>query len=222
MKKRVSILLLSSVLALGVSCKKDNAADAEVNDAAATTEVSAESQKYTVDAAGSTIEWKASKPTGNHNGTIGLSNGEISVKDGNLEAGKFTIDMKSITVTDLKAGDGKEDLESHLKGLGKDDADHFFNINKYPTGTFEMTGSSKEGEKTMIEGNLTLKGVTKNIKFPATVTIAEDAVTIVSETFNINRTLWNINYSSKSVIENLGDKYINDDIEIKVNLKAKK
>ena len=72
----------------------------------------------------------------------------------------------------------------------------------------------------MIEGNLTLKEVTKNIKFPATVTVTDNLVSIVSETFKINRTLWNINFSSKSVFPNLGNGYISDNIELKINVIA--
>lgn len=37
--------------------------------------------------------------------------------------------MASITVTDLKAGEGKENLEGHLK------ADDFFGTAKFPTAT---------------------------------------------------------------------------------------
>ena len=72
----------------------------------------------------------------------------------------------------------------------------------------------------MIEGNLTLKDITKNIKFPATITITDNLVTIVSETFKIDRTLWNINFSSKSVFQNLGNGYVNDDIELRINVIA--
>jgi polyisoprenoid-binding protein YceI len=146
----------------------------------------------------------------------------VFVKDSTIQSGKFTIDMKSITVNDLKPGDGKEDLEAHLKGLKEDSADHFFNTNKYPTGTFEITGVTKEGSSTMIEGNLTIKGITKNIKFPATVNINDNELTIKSDAFKINRVLWNVNYNSKNVVKNLGDKYIDDDIELKVDVKATK
>ena len=99
-------------------------------------------------------------------------------------------------------------------------ADHFFNTTKYPTGTFEITGLTTKGSKTMIEGNLTLKEITKNIKFPATVTVTDNLVLIDRETFKINRTLWNVNYNSKNVFENLGNDYIDDDIELKVSVKA--
>ena len=214
-------LLLALCLSAAVSCKKDaSAEEAEVTEAVEAAPVTNEAKSYKVDAQASQIEWAGSKPTGKHTGNIAISEGEVFVKDTVLASGKFTIDMKSITVTDLKPGDGKEDLEAHLKGLKEGSADHFFNTGKYPTGTFEITGLGKEGNKTMIEGNLTIKGTTKNIKFPATINITDNLVLIDSETFKINRTLWNVNYNSKNVFENLGNDYINDDIELKVSIKA--
>ncbi len=215
--------MLCASLALTVSCKKDNTDNAETTEAVEAKEATAEAVKYNVNTEESVIDWTGSKPTGKHTGTIKISEGEFAVKNDSVESGKFTLDMNSITVTDLESGNGKEDLEGHLKGLGKEEtADHFFNVNKYPTGTFEITGITQEEGKTMVEGNLTLKETTKNIKFPATITVTPEAVTLVSESFKIDRTLWKVNYSSKSIFDNLGDKYVDDEIEIKVNVKAAK
>ncbi|WP_417365501.1 YceI family protein [Flavobacterium beibuense] len=223
MKNKFTLLMLCASLALTVSCKKDNTDNAETTEAVEAKEATAEAVKYNVNTEESVIDWTGSKPTGKHTGTIKISEGEFAVKNDSVESGKFTLDMNSITVTDLESGNGKEDLEGHLKGLGKEEtADHFFNVNKYPTGTFEITGITQEEGKTMVEGNLTLKETTKNIKFPATITVTPEAVTLVSESFKIDRTLWKVNYSSKSIFDNLGDKYVDDEIEIKVNVKAAK
>jgi len=225
MKNRIASLLILSALTLTVSCKNDKAAEAETTEAGAVKEASGEAASYTVDNGSSKIDWTGSKPTGKHTGTINLTDGTVSIKDNVLDSGKFTIDMNTITVTDLKAGDGKEDLEGHLKGTGGTEADydHFFNVKKYPQATFEITKAVTENGKTAVEGNLTMKGITKNVKFPATVTVnADNTVTLVSDPFTINRTLWNVNYGSKSVFDNLGDKFINDDIELKVSITAKK
>ena len=149
-------------LSIAASCKKNASEEAEVTEAVEAAPVTNEAKSYKVDAQASKIEWGGSKPTGKHTGTISISEGEVFAKDTMLASGKFTIDMKSITVTDLKPGDGKEDLEAHLKGMKEGSADHFFNTTKYPTGTFEITGLTTKGSKTMIEGNLTLKEITKN------------------------------------------------------------
>jgi polyisoprenoid-binding protein YceI len=147
----------------------------------------------------------------------------VYLNNGKIESGKFTIDMNSITVLDLKAGDGKEDLEGHLKGLGKEeDADHFFNTKKFPEGSFEITAVNTVDAQTTVEGNLTLKGITKPVKFPATITLDGNKMTLSTESFKINRTEWNINYKSKSIFDDLKDKFVEDDIELKVNVTATK
>ena len=220
MKKSLLIFAFVGGLLTLNSCKKDKI---EAGDAQEVATTSDDANGYVVDTANSTIEWVGSKPTGNHNGTIAISAGEVYLNNGKVESGKFTIDMTSITVLDLAAGDGKEDLEGHLKGLGKaEDADHFFNTNKYPEGVFEITAVNTVEGQTTIEGNLTLKEITKSVKFPATLALDGDSLMLTTETFTINRTDWNVNYGSKSIFDNLGDKFINDAIELKISVKASK
>lgn len=208
-----------------VSCKNKSNPDAVSTDpkeAVETKEASETANKFNVDTENSVIEWTGTKPGGKHFGTVKLSEGVVFENNGNLTSSYFVIDMNTITVNDLKAGDGKEDLEGHLKGLGDENIDHFFNVRSYPHGRFEITNVTSENNKSTIEGNLTLKGVTKNIKFPAVVTTNDSGVEITTDVFKINRVLWNVNYGSKSVFDDLGNKYINDDIELKIIVKAKK
>ena len=47
-------------------------------------------------------------------------------------------------------------------------------------------------------------------------------MTIQSEAFIIDRTQWGVNYGSKSIFDDLGDKFINDDMELKILILAKK
>ncbi len=181
------------------------------------------SEKYTVNVSESTIEWKGFKPTGTHNGTINLENGVLKTDDGKLQSGTFLIDMTSINVTDLEAGDGKEDLEAHLKGTVEGKENHFFDVSKFPFAAFEITGTeSLAAGKTRLSGNLDIKGQKHNISFPVNITNDGDQMIIESEAFTIDRTKWNVNYGSKSIFEDLGDKFINDDIELKISIKAKK
>lgn len=224
MKNRIALLLLSLYFLGSISCRNgSDAPEAEVTEPAIAKDAPPKARKYIADTLGSTIEWMGSKPTGTHTGTISIAEGELFVKNDSLETGKFTIDMTSITVTDPASGKDKVNLENHLKGLGKEgDADHFFNTIKYPIGTFEITGTALENGKNIIEGNLTLKGITKNIKFPAAFTVNDTMALLISDSFKINRILWNINYSSKSAVENLGNQYIDDNIEIKVRLIARR
>ncbi|MDD2985889.1 YceI family protein [Flavobacterium sp.] len=202
------------------SCKEEVKETAEPIDAAVASETS---NSFKVDTAKSVVEWVGSKPTGKHNGTIALSSGEIFLNNGKVESGNFIFDMASIQVLDLKPGDGKEDLEAHLKGLEKEeDADHFFNIKKFPEAKFELTSVETVEGKTTMTGNLTIKEITKSVSFPALLTVDGNTLNISSEPFMINRTNWGVNYASKSVFDNLKDKFVNDDIELKVNLTATK
>ena len=221
------VLSCAVILALTVASCKNNNANAEqaveqaADQAAAAVEQAATavmvSGTYTVEPS-SVVEWVGKKPTGQHTGTIGLQSGSLTIDNGKI-TGDFTIDMNSITVTDITEADGKLDLEAHLKGTGKEDgADHFFNVKTYPTGTFKLT--SFDGAN--VTGDLTLKGKTKTISFPATLTITDNEVTLESKPFEINRVDFGVNYASKSVFGDLKDKFINDEIELVVKVKAKK
>ena len=221
------VLSCAVILALTVASCKNNNANAEqaveqaADQAAAAVEKAATavmvSGTYTVEPS-SVVEWVGKKPTGQHTGTIGLQSGSLTIDNGKV-TGDFTIDMNSIIVTDITEADGKLDLEAHLKGTGKEDgADHFFNVKTYPTGTFKLT--SFDGAN--VTGDLTLKGKTKTISFPATLTITDNEVTLESKPFEINRVDFGVNYASKSVFGDLKDKFINDEIELVVKVKAKK
>ncbi|SHI66995.1 YceI family protein [Flavobacterium terrae] len=211
-------LLLSAFI---FSCKKEKV---ETNDIEQPNEITnATGTKFNVDTKESIINWTGFKLTGKHNGTIHLKEGFISLKDSIINGGRFFIDMNTITVTDLKAGDGKEDLENHLKGTGENEKkDHFFNVKKYPTSDFKITKVEKDGDKYIVFGNLSIKGITKAVNFPATIKVSDDEISINSEPLRLNRTYWNVNYASKSIFADIGDKFISDEIEVQVYVKAKK
>lgn len=201
------------------SCKKESTEDAtkteEVSDSSA-------SGTFTMDAANSAINWVGSKPAGKHTGTIALSSGSFDVAEGKITGGNFGIDMNSITVTDLE-GEDKMKLETHLKGTGdKESEDHFFNVTKYPTGNFKMLSAEPESGHYFIKGILTLKGISKEVNFSAEMIMSDSEIKLISDPFKINRTTWNINYASKSLFDNLKDKFIDDDIELVVKVTAKK
>lgn len=213
MKTNFLNILFVAFLGLAVVGCKDKAKEAETTDTETVAETTAEATKYSVDTAASTITWKGYKPTGSHDGTIAVESGVVTVKDGAIESGTFLIDMNSITVTDIPA---EEEMNGKLVGHLKN-AD-FFDVEKYPSAGFEVTGF----ENGNLSGNLKLKEKTNNITIPVTVTESGDSVTITSETFTIDRSKWDVKYGSKSFFDNLGDKFINDDIELKITVKANK
>ncbi len=171
----------------------------------------------------SSVTWTGTKPTGQHTGTFKLSAGDLVIKDNNLVAGSFTIDINSLSNQDLPESD-KPKLEGHLK------SPDFFDATKYPTAKFEITSVEpfKAGTDSAdlvmkdathrIKGNLTLKDSTKNISFPAKVTIAADKVTAVAD-LNIDRTLWGMNYKGPN---NPADWVIRKSVNLKLNISATK
>ncbi|WP_298328331.1 YceI family protein [uncultured Dokdonia sp.] len=220
MKKQILNTLAAVALVAGVVSCKGEKNETEAKDAQEVAVVE-DAAKFKVDASSSTIAWVGSKPTGKHNGTINIENGVVNVA-GDAITGTFLIDMTSITVTDLEAGDGKESLEGHLKGMAEGKEDHFFNVAKYPTAAFEVTGVTEKDGKKMMQGNLTIRDQKKNIEFPVSYAVEGENMTLTSEPFTIDRTDWGVNYGSQSVFDDLGDKFISDDIELTVNLKATK
>ncbi len=220
-----SLVLLLTLLFTIYSCKSEKKEEKEEKNEteSAKNEVFkqdiSESLEYAVSIDKSKIEWSGSKPTGRHAGSITITSGIISTENNTIKNGSFVIDMTSITVTDLK-GEEKLSLEKHLKGEAKDKEDHFFNVAKFPEALFEITGFTEKEGKTLIEGDLTIKGIKKSISFLAKTKIDSSSFSLTSDPFTINRTDWGINYKSKSIFENLGDKFVNDDIGISINIIA--
>ncbi|WP_316788629.1 YceI family protein [Pedobacter frigoris] len=167
---------------------------------------------YVVDAEKSNITWLGKKVTGSHNGTISLKSGSLKVDGKSVIGGNFVIDMTSI-----KDADGSEKLEGHLK------ADDFFGSIKFPTSTFAITKVTGKGANITVSGNLTIKGITKPLSFPATVTVNGDGtVSALAGKITVDRTKYDIRYGSKSFFDSIGDKAIDDTFEIGVKLIAKK
>jgi len=222
---KLSFVALLCALAF-TACKK-TAGEKAVTGAAAGTKATASSATiYKVNPATSQILWTGSKPGGQHSGVIKVASGQIGMSGGKVVSGEFVMDMGSIAVTDLKPGEGKEDLEAHLKGTAAGKEDHFFNVAQYPTAKFVITSvnaaTTNPDANASITGDLTLKNVTKSVTIPAFVGAVGNDLTAVTPNFKINRTDWGINFQSKSVFDDLKDKFINDDISMVIDLKAAK
>lgn len=221
--KYLGLLTTTLFLMLSVACKGPAGEKAEVKDAAVVQ--AATGINLPVNISNSVVNWQGSKPTGTHTGTINLQSGEVTVKDGQVSGGKFVLDINSINVTDLE-GDYKAGLESHLKGLEDEKQNHFFDVRTYPTAAFEITKIvSLEGDadaNSTVYGNLTIKDTTKEIGFRANITANNDGVVVSTPQFTIDRTQWGVNYGSKTIFDNLGDKFVNDEIGLAIQLHAGK
>jgi len=224
MKRIHWVIALTLCLGIGLtSCKEKTDTKEEVEGQLSSTDenaTAAESLNYAVNTKTSKVMWKGSKPLGSHSGTINLYSGNFKMTNGNITSGKISINMHTITNTDLEAGNGKENLEAHLKGTVEGKEGDFFNVMEYPAANFEVTNVLEKGGATYLEGNLTIKDKVNPISFPITITPEGKSMTIKSEPFIIDRTNWGIHFMSKSIFDNLGENFISDDIEISFELKA--
>ena len=115
-------------------------------------------------------------------------------------------------MTSLKDEEANARLESHLK------SDDFFSTEKYPKATFVATKvESKGGDQYLVKGNLTIKGITNEIEFPATIQISSGQVAAKAKIL-VDRTKFDIKFRSGNFFENLGDKAIEDNFELNVDL----
>ncbi len=173
-----------------------------------------------VDLEKSTIEWEGKKVTGAHNGTIKLQSGALEIQKGELAGGEFVIDMNSIVCLDIENPGGNAKLVGHLKN------DDFFSVDKFPTSKIVITKSVKlkdndKGLTHNVYGNLTIKGITHEIVFPATIkTDAKGNTTAVAE-IKVDRTKYDIKYGSSSFFPSIADKAIDNDMYFKVNVVTK-
>lgn len=195
-----------------------------------------------VDPAASSISWTGYKPAGKHFGTIPVSEGEVTIVGSDITSGKFVFDVAS-----LKIGDMEEGSEMYGKLHGHLHSPDFFDVANHPTATFEITdvepftaGEPIENQEEFesdftpnslseqmvenpthwISGNLTMRGTTKNIKFPAAVSIQDGALSAVAG-FNIDRTDWGLTYSDESsVADKTKDKFIYNTVNVGFDIKG--
>ncbi len=211
MKKASSLLLVvASLFVLNVQ----RAPVADVATITVAQEVATEKGKaFKVSADQSTVGWVGTKPTGQHSGVIMIKDGMINARKNKLVSGMFTLDMTSINCKDLE-GKSKDGLEGHLK------SPDFFDVANNPLATFKVSSIKPiaanqkvllEGATHNISGNLTLKGVTKNVTFPAVIKIADKTLSATAD-FNIDRTEWGMTYGA--------DGKVAKEINLKLNIVA--
>lgn len=212
-------LLFTSVLSLSVavamvSCGKDKPVTSESNEVVTTQD----GQTYALDTINSKIEWKGYKvfktENTSHFGTINFKSTDITVKDGKLESGKFTADMASLANVDMKDdADSKGKLEGHLKSAD------FFDAEQFPTAIYEITKVSENtagGDyNTIIDGNLTIKGITKPVQLNANVTVNNGEINIATEPKDISRDEFGVKFQAPAA-----NGLIKDEITLQISVKA--
>ncbi|MGE8554161.1 MAG: YceI family protein [Chryseobacterium jejuense] len=215
MRKKLFSLAIPAlfVAAVMVSCKKDKPLTSDSNEVTTTKD----GNQYTLDTLNSKVEWKGYKvfksDNTSHFGTIKFESGDVTVKEGKLESGKFVADMNSLTSVDLK--DSPEDmgkLNGHLK------SGDFFEVEKFPTASYEITKvtPTTEGDyNTLLDGNLSIKGITKPVQFKANVSVKDGEVSVATEPKDIKREEFGVKFQAPA--EN---GVIKDEVTLQINVKA--
>lgn len=149
------------------------------------------------------------KVTGKHEISFPIQEGTLQLSENPscISSGKIVLDVAHLQVLDLQ-GEDKKELEEHLR------SEDFFLAEKYPTAVFEVTGCEKgAGDTIILSGNLTMRGVTQNIKFPAVFT-QYNGKWQGKAAFYINRQEWGIAYRGRK------DNLIRDEVDIRLDILA--
>ena len=153
----------------------------------------------------SALKWTGYGEIGNYSltGTLNLKSASFIIENQNIKSGTIIIDMKSLNHSDTH-------LKEHLKG------EDFFDVTKYQTATFIVTNSKTiSNNEIEVLGNLTIKKITKPVKIKMTL----DNKTY-SGKMSVDRTLFGVQYNSKSFFDNLGDQAIKNNFDLEFKLIA--
>lgn len=165
---------------------------------------------FIIDKKESVLAWKGWGVGGGYTGNVYISKGELMIENGQLAGGTVEVDMNTI-----ESGVEKK-LVHHLK-----DPD-FFDVKKFPFSIIEITKvASINGENKKVTGNLTIKGITHPVTFPAKIEVKGGIVKADGKLI-IDRTKWDIRYKSGKFYDNLANEAISDSIEFNIKIVAKK
>lgn len=207
--EKVVLTLAAGVFLLASCVSNPEGKRAETSDNVEDAAMSHVATQLTVDTSQSSVQWTGRKVSGEHHGDVQIKSGTLSIEHGKLVGGNFVIDLTTITNHDLD-GEYKGKLEGHLKSAD------FFDVDNHPEASFEITNvnDGAEAGHVVISGNLTIRGVTKNITFDAQVQEVTDTAVKATADFNIAREDWGVNYAGQA------DDLISKEINFKVTLVA--
>lgn len=221
-----------------VSCESPKGDRAEVSEPKEVKIAEPKTINYHLQTSASEVTWTGNKPAGSHTGTIGIKDGIIEVLHGKITGGKILVEMEDIEVRDLKSDD-----DSHMKLTEHLKSDDFFDVANHPYAKFEIievkpykasekeiynqhntslpTGTYEINDPThKITGNLTLRGKTLAVTFPAYIDVTEEKLAARAK-FIIDRTLWNVRYNEEAKFKDKAqDKLIFNDVAVGFDILA--
>ena len=218
MKKTSNLLAIGLVLSASsffVACggSADAQAPAATPAGAAAAPAAGATGTFAITPQNSKIEWTGSKVSTHHDGAFTSFKGQIDFP-GSIEQGKVSVDIdtSSLVVNDPALGPMAEKLTGHLK------SPDFFNVGQFPTATFRSTSIKASGDSSApytVTGALTIRGGTKTISFPATITPSATGLDTTA-TFTINRKDFGM------VLPGMPNDLIKDDVQVRLTVHAAK
>ena len=203
-------LLILGIAAITFTACNTEKTDDSGNDTGKEVTQETKQNDYTISTEESILDWKGSMAgVYDHEGTITFKDGEMSVKDGKVVSGNFTVDMNSMLTTDddaLYVNAPREKLIEHLQ------ADDFFATDLFPTASFTV----KSSEGNVITGNLTIRGETNSEKVTDVILSEENGDFTATGKLVFDRQKYEVTYESK-----MKDMVLSDDIELEIHLKGK-
>ncbi len=217
--KRISKLLPVVVLLILASCAGPGENRAEILERLKAGEIPEAVDVYVLDVENSQLAWEGRRiVAGGHDGVLGIKKGEFYVFDGELLGGEVVVDMQQIVVLDIEDPENNARLKGHLE------SDDFFAVEKYPEARFEITSAEElqendNGYTHRIFGNMTIRGITHGIAFNGNIELGEDRLVSFSD-FDLDRTRWNVRFGSGRFFDDLGDRAISDNFNLKLDIVA--
>lgn len=171
-----------------------------------------------VDPVESRVEWTGRSRTGHHVGTVPLVRGTLGFEDGRLASGSFALDVTGLADEDLEDRSLAGILVAHL--LSRD----FLLADQHPEALFATTrvrpipGAAPGCCNYEAEGQLTMRGLTRDLAFPVTAERLDDGRIVAQAHFDLDRTRFGVNYGSGRFFEKLSYHLVHDMVGIQVRL----
>ena len=145
---------------------------------------------FNVDTSASQLKWTGYHlaKSYEHWGYVKLKSGKVNVENGKITSGEFVIDMISISNVDVEKEKDNEKLVGHLK------SDDFFAVQSHPEARLVIKKSDASGKTT---GDLTIRGITKEIEFQTTVEEASGGKLVAIADIKVDRTDYKVMYGWK-------------------------
>ncbi len=167
--------------------------------------ISAQTKKINV--AKSSVNWIGKKVTGEHKGSLKFKDGALVFTNKKIVGGTFVVDMTTLS-NDDQSGKDKEKLEGHLK------SSDFFDTEGFKTSKLVIKSIFEKSKNLYkIIADLTIKGKTNPVIFDLLLKGKS-----ATGDLTIDRTKYGIQYGSGSFFDDLGDRTIYDEFELKVAL----